>query len=111
MRNPKASRKKFRAAIYEHYQPLSMDDSIPETREGQILALADKLDTLRECFKVGMVPTGSKDPFALRRAAQGVVKILVEAKLDLKLDQIIGDDEFMIDRIKYYFREDSWLQI
>src|SRR5207244_8965993 len=60
-------------AIYEHYQPLSMEDSIPETVEGQIVALADKLDTLRECFRIGLVPTGSKDPFALRRAAQGVV--------------------------------------
>ena len=69
-------------AIYEHYKPVSMEDSIPETLEGQIVSLADKLDTLRECFRIGMVPTGSKDPFALRRAAQGVVKILVEAKLD-----------------------------
>src|SRR5207344_3222165 len=65
-------------AIYEHYKPLSMEDSIPSTREGQIVALADKLDTLRSCFSIGLVPTGSKDPFALRRAAQGAVKILVE---------------------------------
>ena len=72
-------------AIYEHYQPLSMDGDIPETREGQIVALADKLDTLRSCFSIGMMPTGSKDPFALRRAAQGVVKILVEAGLDYEL--------------------------
>jgi len=94
-------------AIYEHYQPLSMEDSIPETTEGRILALADKLDTLRSCFSIGMMPTGSKDPFALRRAAQGVVKILVEAKLDYQLDQLAQGDlrEFLLDRIKYYFRD------
>jgi glycyl-tRNA synthetase beta chain len=94
-------------AIYEHYQPLSMDDSIPETPEGQIVALADKLDTLRECFKVGMVPTGSKDPFALRRAAQGVVKILVEAKLDYQFDTLAQGElrDFLLERVQYYFRE------
>jgi glycyl-tRNA synthetase beta chain len=91
-------------AIYEHYKPLSMEDSIPETREGQIVALADKLDTLRECFRIGMMPTGSKDPFALRRAAQGIVKILVEAKLPFKLASIM-DNEFMRERVQHYFRE------
>jgi glycyl-tRNA synthetase beta chain len=94
-------------AIYEHYMPASMEDSIPSTREGQIVALADKLDTLRSCFSIGMMPTGSKDPFALRRAAQGVVKILVEAKLDYQLGDLAQGDlrEFLLDRIKYYFRE------
>ena len=66
-------------AIYDHYKPVSMEDSIPRTLEGQILSIADKLDTLRECFRIGLIPTGSKDPFALRRAAQGIVKILFEA--------------------------------
>jgi glycyl-tRNA synthetase beta chain len=94
-------------AIYEHYKPLSMEDSIPETAEGQIVALADKLDTLRGCFEIGLVPTGSKDPFALRRAAQGVVKILAEAKLDYLLDQLaIGElRAFLKERVQYYFRE------
>ncbi|HTD43257.1 MAG TPA: glycine--tRNA ligase subunit beta [Bryobacteraceae bacterium] len=94
-------------AIYEHYKPLSMEDSIPATREGQMIALADKLDTLQQCFRVGLVPTGSKDPFALRRAAQGVVKILVEAKLDYELSDLAEGElrEFLLDRIKYYFRE------
>ena len=55
-------------AIYDHYKPISMEDSIPRTIEGQIVSIADKLDTLRECFHVRMIPTGSKDPFALRRA-------------------------------------------
>ena len=61
-------------AIYDHYKPESMEDSIPRHRAGQIVSLADKLDTLRGCFRVGLIPTGSRDPFALRRAAQGVVK-------------------------------------
>jgi glycyl-tRNA synthetase beta chain len=73
------------------------------------VALADKLDTLRGCFAIGMVPTGSKDPFALRRAAQGVVKILVEGKLALPLPKLIGKDtalaEFFLDRVKYYFKD------
>ena len=94
-------------AIYEHYQPLSMEDSIPETLEGQIVALADKLDTLRGCFSVGLIPSGSKDPFALRRAAQGVVKILVEAKLDYLLDRLVTGElhAFMLERVQHYFRE------
>jgi len=94
-------------AIYDHYKPLSMEGEIPSTDEGQLVALADKLDTLRGCFAVGLVPTGSKDPFALRRAAQGVVKILVEAKLDYKLDDLATGElrEFLLDRIKYFFRE------
>jgi glycyl-tRNA synthetase beta chain len=94
-------------AIYEHYKPLSMEDSIPATPEGQIVALADKLDTLQQCFRIGLVPTGSKDPLALRRAAQGVVKILVEAKLDYELSDLAEGElrEFLLDRIKYYFRE------
>ncbi len=94
-------------AIYDHYKPLSMEGEIPSTHEGQIVALADKLDTLRGCFASGLVPTGSKDPFALRRAAQGVVKILVEAKLDYKLDDLAAGElrEFLLDRIKYFFRE------
>lgn len=94
-------------AIYDHYKPLSMDGEIPSTHEGQLVALADKLDTLRGCFAVGLVPTGSKDPFALRRAAQGIVKILVEAKLDYKLDDLAKGElrEFLLDRIKYFFRE------
>jgi glycyl-tRNA synthetase beta chain len=93
-------------AIYEHYKPLSMEDSIPSTRAGQILAIADKLDNLREFFRIDMVPTGSKDPFALRRAAQGIVKILVVAKLPLRLDIIAPDLlPFLVERTKYYFRE------
>jgi glycyl-tRNA synthetase beta chain len=95
-------------AVYDHYKPESMDDSIPRNRTGQLVALADKLDTLRGCFAVGMIPSGSRDPFALRRAAQGVVKIIVEGKLDLDLAPYIDRDdlrEFFEDRVRYYFRD------
>src|ERR1700722_4349724 len=91
-------------AIYEHYKPLSMEDSIPSTPAGQILAIADKLDNLREFFRIDMVPTGSKDPFALRRAAQGIVKILIEARLAYTLKSLM-DNDFMRERIDYYFRQ------
>jgi glycyl-tRNA synthetase beta chain len=96
-------------AIYEHYKPLSMDGDIPETLDGQILALADKLDTLSEFFRIGMIPSGSKDPFALRRAAQGIVKILAEAELEFQIEKLVSGDllPFMIERIQYYFREHS----
>jgi glycyl-tRNA synthetase beta chain len=96
-------------AIYDHYKPTSMEDSIPSTLAGQLVSIADKLDTLRGCFQVGLVPTGSKDPFALRRAAQGVVRILVEGKLNFSIAKLLGPDEqlqaFLQDRVKYYFRE------
>ncbi len=78
-------------------------------RTAQIVALADKVDTLRGCFRVGMIPSGSRDPFALRRAAQGVVRILVEGKLEIPLDTLIAGDKelrsFFEDRVKYYFRD------
>jgi glycyl-tRNA synthetase beta chain len=96
-------------AIYDHYLPASMEDAIPRTPAGRWVALADKLHTLRSCFGIGMVPTGSKDPFALRRAAQGVVKILVEGAMDVPVEKLAGKapglDEFLLDRIRYYFRE------
>jgi glycyl-tRNA synthetase beta chain len=96
-------------AIYDHYKPTSMEDSIPRTLEGQVLSIADKFDTLRECFRIGMIPTGSKDPFALRRAAQGIVKILFETKLSMNLFELTGDlpelDAFLRERIQFYLRE------
>jgi glycyl-tRNA synthetase beta chain len=93
-------------AIYEHYKPLSMEDSIPRTHAGQIVALADKVDTLRACFEVGLMPTGSKDPFALRRAAQGVVRILAEGGVRVDLPPLSKElADFLRERIEYYFRE------
>lgn len=96
-------------AVYDHYKPESMEDAIPRNRAGQLVSIADKLDTLRGCFAIGLIPTGSRDPFALRRAAQGVVKTIVEGKLRLPLRALLGEDsqlaEFVLDRVRFYFRE------
>ncbi|SPE33472.1 Glycine--tRNA ligase beta subunit [Candidatus Sulfopaludibacter sp. SbA3] len=96
-------------AIYDQYKPESMEDAIPRNRTALLVALADKLDTLRGCFGVGLIPTGSRDPFALRRAAQGVVRIIVEGKLEVALQDVIGSDaalaSFFEDRIKFYFKD------
>lgn len=96
-------------AIYDHYKPVSMEDSIPRTEVGRYLALADKLHALRGCFRIGLIPSGSRDPLALRRAAQGVVKILVEGGLAIPFASLAAGDaklhEFLIDRLRYYFRE------
>jgi glycyl-tRNA synthetase beta chain len=92
-------------AIYDQYKPVGMDDAIPRTIEGQVLSLADKLDTLRECFRVGMIPTGSRDPFALRRAAQGVVKILFEGRVSFELNEEPALQVFLLERIQFYLRD------
>src|SRR5262249_53612010 len=96
-------------SIYDHYKPERMEDALPRHRTAQIVSLADKLDTLRGCFGVGMIPTGSKDPFALRRAAQGVVRILVEGKFERPLLDLIGADAslrtFFEERVRYYFKD------
>ena len=72
-------------AIYDHYKPLSTEDAVPRTGESAILAIADKADTIAGMFALGLQPTGSKDPFALRRQANGIIKIAVEHKLSLDL--------------------------
>ncbi|HEV7241975.1 MAG TPA: glycine--tRNA ligase subunit beta [Thermoanaerobaculia bacterium] len=64
-------------AIYDHYQPVSLDDALPRNIVGAVVSLADRIDTLVGFFSIGAKPTGSKDPFGLRRAAQGVVQILL----------------------------------
>jgi glycyl-tRNA synthetase beta chain len=78
------------SAIREHYLPRSAGDELPATGAGLSLAIADKLDTLAGIFAIGEKPTGAKDPFALRRAALGVQRILIEKRLDLDLLQCLG---------------------
>jgi glycyl-tRNA synthetase beta chain len=73
------------SAIGEHYQPRGAGDDLPRTETGTTLALADKLDTLAGIFAIGEKPTGAKDPFGLRRAAIGVIRILIEKQLDLEV--------------------------
>jgi glycyl-tRNA synthetase beta chain len=93
-------------AIYDHYKPLSMEDEIPSTKNGRILSLVDKWDTLVELFNVGIKPTGSKDPFGLRRAAQGIVRIIVEGKVKFDFPDMGPElSEFLRDRVEYYFRD------
>lgn len=108
-------------ALDEQYMPRFAGDQLPAGKTGQILSLADKLDTLLGIFSIGQKPTGEKDPFALRRAALGVLRILIECKLDLDLktlltyaaksygdkldakksiDDVVG---FMLDRLKVYY--------
>jgi glycyl-tRNA synthetase beta chain len=77
-------------AIREHYLPRGAGDQLPETHAGLSVAIADKLDTLAGIFEIGEKPTGAKDPFGLRRAAIGLLRILIEKRLDLDLRKLIG---------------------
>ncbi len=80
-------------AIYDHYQPVSLDDALPRNIAGAVVSLADRIDTLVGFFSVGAKPTGSKDPFGLRRAAQGIVQILLnrdQREVKIGIDQLIG---------------------
>jgi glycyl-tRNA synthetase beta chain len=114
-------------AVYDHYRPVGLDDPIPRNLIGCAVALADKFDSIAGCFAVGVVPTGSSDPFALRRAALGIVKIILERKLPLSLSLTVGAAakalhanppkrhlsaeqekqvlDFLIDRARFVFRE------
>jgi glycyl-tRNA synthetase beta chain len=78
-------------AIYDHYKPESMEDSAPATVEGAVLSIADKADSIAGMFALGLIPSGSKDPFALRRQANGIVKTIAEHKLPLRLSEIMAD--------------------
>src|ERR1700719_3690197 len=114
-------------AVYDHYRPVGLEDPIPRNLTGCAVALADKLDSVVGCFAVGVVPTGSSDPYALRRAALGIVKIILEKKLPLSLSSAVGAVarvlltsppkkgvtpkqeaqilDFILDRARYVFRE------
>jgi glycyl-tRNA synthetase beta chain len=114
-------------AVYDHYRPVGLDDPTPRNLIGCAVALADKIDSIVGCFAVGVVPTGSSDPFALRRAALGVVKIILEKKLPLSLSLTVAAAakalhsnppkravsaehekqilDFLIDRARFVFRE------
>jgi glycyl-tRNA synthetase beta chain len=103
-------------AIYDQYLPASAKDSIPRSHEGAILGLADRIDTIAGMFRLGMEPTGSKDPFALRRAANSIVRILAESSLPILLSDVINAATpaqdttakllaFFAERIDFYLRE------
>jgi glycyl-tRNA synthetase beta chain len=114
-------------AVYDHYRPVGLEDPIPRNLTGCAVALADKFDSVVGCLAVGIVPTGSSDPYALRRASLGIVKIILEKKLPVSLSLAIGAAakalltlkpkrgvtpdqeakilEFILDRAKFVFRE------
>ncbi len=111
------------SAVEQHYLPKFAGDSLPESDISSAVALADRMDTLAGIFGIGQLPTGDKDPFALRRAALGIIRILTEKKYDLNIqellkvaiEQIPGDIDrdktfdnvlsFVMDRLKGYYLE------
>ncbi|MEC4720197.1 glycine--tRNA ligase subunit beta [Noviherbaspirillum sp. CPCC 100848] len=115
-------------AASEHYQPRFAGDALPSTQTGTVVALADKLETLVGIWGIGLQPTGDKDPFALRRHALGVLRMLVEKRLPLSLTSLLGDAAqlfagnanfkdatgevfaFMLDRLRGLLRERGYAQ-
>ena len=105
-------------AIYHHYKPAGQGDDIPPTAAGRLVALADKLHTLGGMFRLGKVPTGSRDPFALRRAAYGVVQILIKGDLPVSLDALCdmcdaGENrqalrDFLAERLRHFLGEQGY---
>jgi glycyl-tRNA synthetase beta chain len=111
-------------AIEDHYKPRFAGDTLPRGNVGIVVALADKLETLAGLFSIGQLPTGDKDPFALRRHALGIVRMLMEQDLPLQLDQLIGQAlaqfpqadaktagllaEFIYDRLAGLLREQGY---
>lgn len=106
------------AAISEHYRPRHAGDDLPKTLIGKVLAIADKLDTLTGIFALGQKPSGDKDPFGLRRAGLGVMRILVEQQLDLDLTQLLRaalagqqrgqNQEALVDELYEFLLERLW---
>ena len=104
-------------AIYDHYKPGAAHENLPRGPIGQIVAIADKLHTLGGMFRLGMIPTGSKDPFALRRAAYGIVLIVVRGELPLTISTLCGLAgagentaelrEFFLERLRHFLREEK----
>jgi glycyl-tRNA synthetase beta chain len=88
---PEATRLAIADAVYDHYKPESTEDDVPRSMEGAVLSIADKADTIAGMFALGLVPSGSKDPFALRRQANGIVKVIAEKKLPLRLADVMRD--------------------
>jgi glycyl-tRNA synthetase beta chain len=104
------------SAIYSQYAPASTDNEIPKTVEAQLLGLADRIHTITAMFGIGNAPTGSKDPFALRRAANAIVKILAESQLPLTISELVEADlhgeefwsqvsGFLRERLSFYLKD------
>ncbi len=103
-------------AIYDQYTPASIEDPIPVSVEGQLLGITDRIQTIVAMFGIGNAPTGSKDPFALRRAANAIVKILAESELPLTLSDVVNASgvsdagkaqvsEFLRERLQFFLKD------
>ena len=100
-------------AIYSQYTPASIEDAIPETIEGQLLGIADRIQTIVAMFGIGAAPTGSRDPFALRRNANAIIKILAESDLPLTLGEVVSISgaesdavpSFLAERLSFYLKD------
>ncbi|MGC2822313.1 MAG: glycine--tRNA ligase subunit beta [Candidatus Sulfotelmatobacter sp.] len=88
---PEATRLAIADAVYDHYKPESTEDEVPRSIESAVLSIGDKADTIAGMFALGLVPSGSKDPFALRRQANGIIKTIAEKKLPLRLADLMRD--------------------
>jgi glycyl-tRNA synthetase beta chain len=88
---PESARFAIAEAIYDHYKPESMEDAVPRTIEGAVLSIADKADSIAGMFALGLIPSGSKDPFALRRQGNGMVRTIAEHKLPFRLSEVMHD--------------------
>ena len=102
-------------AVYGHYRPMGPEDGIPDTVEGCVVSLADKLDAVTELVRIGQAPTGSRDPFGLRRAANGVFRVVLERRFALSLGDLCrlsgGDDAlrtFVLDRLQGFLRDSGF---
>jgi glycyl-tRNA synthetase beta chain len=118
---PEATRLAIADVIYDQYKPGSTDDEVPRSVEGAVLSIGDKADTIAGMFALGLVPSGSKDPFALRRQANGIVKVIAEKKLPLQLTDLMRDaragyqgseaerkfveTETFVESVRTFFRE------
>ncbi|MFO7592545.1 MAG: glycine--tRNA ligase subunit beta, partial [Pseudomonadota bacterium] len=110
-------------ALDEQYMPRFAGDSLPQSKTGQAVAIAEKLDTLIGIFGISQIPSGDKDPFALRRAALGALRVIIEEKLDIDLQQVLAQAadankglfdndqvveqvfDFMMGRLKAYYHD------
>ena len=118
---PESTRFAIADAIYDHYKPESTEDDVPRSIEGAVLSVGDKADTIAGMFALGLVPSGSKDPFALRRQANAIVKVIDKYKLPFRLSDLMRDaragyqgseaekkfvdDEKFSESVRIFFRE------
>ncbi len=116
-----AESKEVADGIFEHYLPRYTGDKLPETKIGSLISIADKLNTISGCFIAGLIPSGSEDPYALRRQAMGIIEIMLHNSMEISLDEIVAESikpfssadssktliitDFLIQRLNYILQE------